>query len=498
MRLIVNNLGSIKNNNQSIDLSKRFYVFVGKNNSGKTYFTQLLWTLINQETINDFAEKYQDTEDFNKLEQKTNYEFTVTRPYVNILLKKLANFLKLKLVEAFNTKHNSPVFNNISIKFSFNIAEIDEPAFKSVYSIIRGSKNERVEYLTITKPPKSRIVSFSEEELPQDFFDDIPKNYFNKDIKKEKHKTLVRTILHVLLGHKHDTFFLPANRLFYSSFYQYIYQIERNRREEDRKIFFSLLEEIESNDNTNKTKINSLDEKIKGFRKSYTEPINEIFSRLYSLNIEEKQTSYYPELLEQLAVIMGGSISINSIEGISPIDFYFHIKKEIEKLPMYLASSSVNQLTLLYLYLKYWANENNNFLMIDEPEENLYLENQIALLDILIKFSNIKNNKVLVTTHSPLIADIVNSYLYLGVLKKKYNCDIEEIIKKENLNYLNPTTFIEKDEIGVYFFEGSRIIDYEAEEYGIYFRNFKEINEFVAQGNKILTDYIYTQDCDNE
>ena len=136
--------------------------------------------------------------------------------------------------------------------------------------------------------------------------------------------------------------------------------------------------------------------------------------------------------------------------------------------------------------------------MIDEPEENLYVENQIALLDILIEFSKMKNNKVLITTHSPLMADIINSYVHLGVLKNKYNCDIEEILEKENLNYLNPEIFIDQKEIGVYFFAGTKIIDYQADEYGVYFRNFKDINESVDRGAKILTDYIYMQDQDDE
>lgn len=497
MRLTVNNLGSIKNNSQSIDLSKRFYVFVGKNNSGKTYFTQLLWTLFNRETISNFAEKYQDNHDFHKPQSETNYKFTVTRPYVNRILKKFADFLKSELAEALNTKHNSLLLKDIYIKFSFSINEIEKPAFKSVYSVTRGEEKETLEYLTITKPSNSRIVFFSEEELPQDFFDDIPKNFFNKDIQQEKNKALIRGILHILLAHNYNTFFLPANRLFYSSFYQYIYQIERNKRDENKRRLLNLLEQRENN-NTKESRVSSLRQIIKGFKKPYTEITNQLFSRLYSLNIEDKQNKHYTQLVEQLSNILGGAISINSIEGISPLDFYFKLDKEQEELPMYLTSSSVNQLTLLYLYLKYWADESDNFLMIDEPEENLYLENQIALLDILIHFSNINNNKILITTHSPLMADIVNSYLYLGILKEKYNLDVAEIIEKENLTHLNPGTFIDKDEIGVYFFEGSRIIDYKAEEYGIYFRNFKEINESVNRGAKILTDYIYMQDCDNE
>jgi len=62
----------------------------------------------------------------------------------------------------------------------------------------------------------------------------------------------------------------------------------------------------------------------------------------------------------------------------------------------------VNQLSTLYLYFKYWAHQENNFLMIDEPEENLHPKNQIALLNVLLTFAQTNNNKVLMTTHSRL------------------------------------------------------------------------------------------------
>ncbi|TAE00285.1 MAG: hypothetical protein EAZ97_06420, partial [Bacteroidetes bacterium] len=42
MKLVVKNLGAIKKKSE-IDLDKRFYTFVGYNNSGKTYISQIIW-----------------------------------------------------------------------------------------------------------------------------------------------------------------------------------------------------------------------------------------------------------------------------------------------------------------------------------------------------------------------------------------------------------------------------------------------------------------------
>ena len=44
MKLRVKNLGPIKQG--EIDLSKRFFVFVGYNNTGKTYMAQVLWSVL--------------------------------------------------------------------------------------------------------------------------------------------------------------------------------------------------------------------------------------------------------------------------------------------------------------------------------------------------------------------------------------------------------------------------------------------------------------------
>ena len=154
---------------------------------------------------------------------------------------------------------------------------------------------------------------------------------------------------------------------------------------------------------------------------------------------------------------------------------------------------------MLYLYLKYWAAEKNNFLTLDEPEENLHPENQVKLVDLLIQFAIQKDNKVLVTTHSPLLANAVNNYIYLDVLKNEYNGNfIEKIVEENGLKYVYTDNSISQDDIGVYFFDGSRIIDYEADEYGVYFRNFREIIDSLDKTRKILTDYIYLKETGDE
>ncbi|NEP38479.1 MAG: ATP-binding protein [Okeania sp. SIO2H7] len=87
MKLLVKNLGPIRGNTQTIDLSKRFYIFVGLNNSGKTYVSQLLWTIFNRNVINRFCQEVEIN-----FEEETSIE--ITDELLSKVLGKYAEFLK--------------------------------------------------------------------------------------------------------------------------------------------------------------------------------------------------------------------------------------------------------------------------------------------------------------------------------------------------------------------------------------------------------------------
>jgi len=206
---------------------------------------------------------------------------------------------------------------------------------------------------------------------------------------------------------------------------------------------------------------------------------------------EEKpeKNSFNDRYLEEVRKILGGDVIIQYEDGTPSLRF--NIKNNEEKsLKLHLASSSVNQLTALSIYFKYWAKEHNNFLMIDEPEENLHPKNQTKLIDLLVSFASQNQNRVLITTHSPLIAKHINNYILFGQLKEMKMLD--EFIA-ENNNF-KKDTFLNKNEIGVYFFDGKRIHDYvknEMEETGLFFRDFERENLKIERLNRAIKDKLY-------
>lgn len=495
MKLIIKNLGPIKNNTQAIDLSKDFFVFVGRNNSGKSYVAQLLWAIFNEDIIHKFARTNVEIID-NKIVENIN-NVGVTPELIEEILNKYSLFLQEETKrEIFNiVGKNSQILNNIVIRFEYEKSELSELREKEIGGIVKIKDNEgsTLEYIEFKKEQGELIYKFTERQLPESIKEIIPKKSLDRDLLDQKKFLIIATIIRTMLKHKHETFFLPASRIFFSTFYRYIYEVERNRREQDSKKIQDLLENARQKGNIQLSDLEELDV----FKRKYTEPTNQVFKKLFSLNLEENIEGHYINLVQQLQEIIGGEIKLISVEGIGLIEFYFKMDSVDEPLPMYLASSSVNQLTLLYLYLKYWASEKDNFLMIDEPEVNLHPENQIKLINILIQFiQNETGNKVLITTHSSMLANAINNYIYLDVLKHGVN--VKKIIEENKLKYVDSSISISQDKVGVYFFTGDKIIDYESSNDGIYFRNFREVENNLDNSLRILTDYIYLQEDEVE
>ncbi|MEN8216282.1 MAG: AAA family ATPase [Pseudomonadota bacterium] len=95
MQLIIQNFGPIKQG--EIDLTKKFYVFVGYNNTGKTYVSQLLWSIFNEKTLKNFSEQVNPDVNLSQLEEKLREgesSFDITPEILNPILGEFALFLK--------------------------------------------------------------------------------------------------------------------------------------------------------------------------------------------------------------------------------------------------------------------------------------------------------------------------------------------------------------------------------------------------------------------
>ena len=419
MILKIRNLGPLKK--AELDISKKILFFVGFNNSGKTYLSQLIWGIYNRSFYDKFIEKC-DVNKILKTEDISN--FSINEENLNTLVGEYSKFIKENIHLIF--KQEKKYFENFSIDLLVN-----EDTIKLIATDMK--------------------VDFN--------------NAQDEDIK--------RRIVHFLFIGLFDaqSFYLPSTRGAYTTFYQYIYRIEKDKKDKMDDFFLSDKKDIE--------KLMSI---IKDNQPSYTMAMNELISKMISVKQNSIINEEYAEFQERIKTLIGGGINIVTAPS-GKKELKLSIKGNIE-LPMYLASSNSNQLTTLYLYFRDWISQTNkNFLVLDEPEENLHPKHQYELLNTLIDFTA-KGNKLLVTTHSTLIAKMINNYVTYSQLT-------DESKSKINTTHIN--TDIKKEDIEICFFDGEQVKHYNIEEYGIVFKDFLAIENDIASLSNEINRALYKQ-----
>jgi len=486
MQLIIQNFGPIKQG--KIDLTKNFYMFVGYNNTGKTYVSQLLWSIFNEETIVNFSESI-DIPEFNldkvekNLEGNAESAFDITPEIIDSILGQFALFLKNEVVpKIFNIDKQHFILKQFSLDFEYDINRVKKEAY-----VTSSFVNNKI-VTRISKERNSLTIKLTPESVSKEVFDIL----LNKS-----YPPLVTVCYELIMSllfntHPHQPIFLPSSRLFYPLFYSYIYRLQKEKYDKVSKLVGEALEKKQKGEPVD------LESFLlgNGFERDYTEPMNVLFDKLYRLNEEMTVQNHYEHLVAEMTTILGGDIIMSKKEGIAPIKFGFKPTQHDNHLPMFLSSSSVNQLSTLYLYFKYWAQKEDNFLMIDEPEENLHPKNQVALLNVLLAYAAANNNKVLIITHSPLLADAINNYLYLFWLKSQ-QVDVSQIVE-DYYPEINPDIDLSADDIAIYFFEGTRIIPYKRGDYGVLFSDFDAEQRKIKKIELALTEKMYQLLNDDE
>lgn len=189
------------------------------------------------------------------------------------------------------------------------------------------------------------------------------------------------------------------------------------------------------------------------------------------ITLPEEKGYFYKLAQEFEKELIEGEIQVETSDEY----LYPEIKYKFQdiEIPLHRASSTVSELAPLFLYLKYTI-QPNSILIIEEPEAHLHPENQRVLAKYLVKLIR-KGVNVVITTHSEYLLEQLSSFVLLSKVKadkrvKKYNYGRED--------------FITADEISAYVFtfdkksKGYKILDVEVtEEDGISQEEFVKIHE---------------------
>lgn len=366
--LCVKNFGKIES--AEIEVSP-LMIFIGDNNSGKSYLMSLLWGLINGGSIlvNDKnayqLESYKLCCEWYKslnIEENIIIDKTSQQLLVN-WFNEILDMNKVKIIKSIFNK-NIPI-EEICIKYKYVedicIDKSDLDLDKN-HGYVGMDNTEMIWYSL------SRICYFLVIE----------------PYKSWEYKNIQEPI------------FLPASRTGFALTYK------------------TLL------DNLMDTGFSSGFEK-KTSQSTFTMPIIS-FLRNW-LKLDKEKSIEFKSIVSfiEREIIKGNIAKDNApVENISYIP-----ENSKEELPLYLTSSLVTETTPLVLFLTYLKEYRT--LIIEEPEAHLHLKAQIAMARVVVRLVNSGLN-VWLTTHSDTFMQQINNLLKLNVHKDK-----AELLKKLNL-----------------------------------------------------------------
>lgn len=410
MIIELQNLGIIKK--AEIDLSKKFIVFCGPNNSGKTYASFIIYAL----TKSGF--KYFRSSDENEiltdLLNKRSIIFKIdVKKIWDYRINELNN-IKESLDSIFGISDDivQSLFNDFTIKIIETFEEFESHILNMQFKF-----DLQLDNITLTL---KKIINSKEIEIGLE----------NKPISKD-------TIDFLSLFLESKIYSLIAFYPFNSS---HILPVERNSIYTFSKELSIQKQELIDRAQSIGNKSNAKDPfhwLVKSSRR-YPLPIRDGLEIAEDLNNYSLKKSFSYKLAEEIEnELLNGTLVISKDGDVQ----FSSSKAKTKKLPIHLSSSIVKTLSSLVFYLKYIANE-HELLIIDEPELNLHPNNQVLLARIFAKLVN-NGFRLLISTHSDYIIREINNLIMASNPKVK---DLANQLGYKEDNKLN------KDDVGAYLF----------------------------------------------
>jgi len=448
------NLGNISNG--SVELNK-LTIFTGENNTGKTYATYGLYSLLDKDFRYNLKEINPIIEDLYRdglynLDLKTFFDTN----YLKIKKEIEVSFSK-SLPNVFSA--NEDEFKKSKMTFDLNISDIKKELLelnhKSTLTI--GKKDNII--FEVNKEKNSTILKLVllETNTP-------------KDIISENLKNILSHFIFDKLFSK--SFLLPAERTGLNLFYQEL--------SSERSAMFHHI---------GKATINKM-ELIKDLIVSrYPQPIADYIDFLNNINILKKSNSEFKDLsLVIQKEILKGKYKVEK-DGIYFMPYKSYANKDnfTEKISLHLTSSTIKTFFSLVFYLEHLANDGET-LIVDEPELNLHPDNQRKIARILSMIAN-RGVQVIVSTHSDYFIREINNLI---MLKSDFKSK-KEIMSK---NGYTDNMLISGNDVSAYLFCKNTIEEMEIDEQeGIIAKTFDSV---INDLNLVSDDIFYTKQADVE
>lgn len=475
MQFEFKNLGTIKE--AQLEMGN-LTVICGKNNTGKTYLTYAVWGIIKYE-INDLLNHIHIMENINEYVETYNVKndiiengkarLVIPEQLIEDYIAKVENSHQLELSNIFAS--DKAHFENYTLEI-VEISDFDnlslalpENNLNTHNSILLDLKKSNIDINSISEVFNYKGVNIHIEHkndliihinVDEKYREKYIKNIPEKDIHPQDHFPVVfifGLLTAIILPFKLEipnTFVLPAQRDSIELFYK---ELDKNRSHLLEKLRFtkdlSLLDKESS-------RFPQPIEKLIDFARDLTRQV---------IKTESFLAKEQPELLQEIESLLGVTYEVLGDEVL------IKDKNSSQKVPAYMASTSVRSLMHLHFWLKHKA-QKGDLLMIDEPELNLHPENQIKMARLFAKLVNV-GIKVWITTHSDYIIKELNNCLMFSQEIENKPALLEELGYKEN-------EILKREDIRAYIarydekLEGCTVDKVEFDEYGMVMTTFDE------------------------
>ncbi len=427
MKFIFKNLGPI--NEAELELGD-LTIIAGRNNTGKTYVAYALYGFLRAWSLGRLHPPGAE-EGMEELAKTVVENDRAISPMNQEMINEIRREMTPKVAQAFSKEVLPEVFSSSSDDFEdASIEVVIEDRFLEL--------------------PSKTLEFITEDEFALKY---IGSNMFIERIKGGR-KPLPKNLLSLALSHFYFSFLFPeflepfilsTERFGISLFYKEL-DFTKNRlvealqeigkdRERDRFLPFSIIDKMASR---------------------YALPIKDNIDYTRSIPDLKKNRSkiYDSKLFNDIRDMLGGSYTASDDD----IRFKSKARKGGFDIPLHIASSSVRGLSDLYFFLRHVAEE-NQLLIIDEPESHLDTANQIQFTRLLAHAVH-AGLKVLITTHSDYIVKEINNLLMLSESFK----DKPKVLKKYKYSEHD---FLKPDSVRAYVAENNSLTRCTIEKYGI-------------------------------
>ena len=406
----VKKFGKIKSAN--IDISN-FTMFVGNNNSGKTYMMQLIYGVLKEiPRINDTLKSFfidiakQDVieqNSFVRYEEKVNQYLMQNKE--NIVLRTFHRNIPIEALYVKLEEIQEKIFLSYGDKKSFSVKEQNRLKEAKIYMA------------------KDRLEILASLHLNDEQTHNITFGFYDDRSLEEKKGIAAQHAVEYIVGtfHGRNELYFPASRTGMLLLYKY---------------FFS-----EKNDDAQKNYFVSDDKKEYGNAFGLSEPVYDFLRFLMRYTPNEMASKNNGELIRFIEehLIEGTVVQTGDEDIYTPQNSEVHV-------PLYLASSMVNELAPVLRMLT--ENQRYRTVFYDEIETCLHPSKQIEMARLLVRLNN-QGKHLIISTHSDTMATKINNLLLLSFAELSE----EERIKKLKQLNLEEKDLLKTKNVHVYQFE---------------------------------------------